>query len=178
MTTVDANTPGAVEVTTWHLEITDPSERPGARRPTTPATFVVAERPTAAFSKWLYRYVGEDWHWTDKLDWPDERWQARVDDPEYAAATCMVGGTPAGYVEFFNREGDVEIENFGLAPDVHGRGIGGWFLARSIEHGFALPGARRVWLHTCSLDGPNARANYEARGFRLFRTEVEWRLLD
>ena len=178
MSTADASTPDAVEVTTWHLEITDPTDLPGARPPKVEATFLPAERPTAAFSKWLYRYVGEPWHWTDKRDWSDEQWEARVTDPEYAAATCMVGGTPAGYVEYVNRGGDVEIENFGLAADVHGQGLGGWFLARSIEHGFALPEAHRVWLHTCSLDGPNARANYEARGFRLFDTEIGWRVLD
>lgn len=32
---------------------------------------------------------------------------------------------------------------------------------------------KRVWLHTCSLDGPHAMANYERRGFRLFDTKVE-----
>jgi hypothetical protein len=29
-----------------------------------------------------------------------------------------------------------------------------------------------VWVHTCTLDGPHALANYEARGLRPFRTEV------
>jgi hypothetical protein len=29
-----------------------------------------------------------------------------------------------------------------------------------------------VWLHTCSLDAPQARRNYEARGLRLFHTET------
>jgi hypothetical protein len=32
-------------------------------------------------------------------------------------------------------------------------------------------GARRVWLHTASLDHPNALANYLARGFRVYDTE-------
>lgn len=27
---------------------------------------------------------------------------------------------------------------------------------------------RRVWVHTCSLDHPNALPGYQARGFRLF----------
>jgi len=34
-------------------------------------------------------------------------------------------------------------------------------------------GPNRVWLHTCSDDHPAALANYRARGFRLFRCEVE-----
>jgi len=178
MPTTDPGTPDAVKVTTWHLELTDLADLSGGRTPDVEAIFVETERPTAAFSKWLYHYIGEPWQWTDKHRWPDERWQARVTDPDYAAATCVIGGTPAGYVELFNRAGDVEIENFGLAPDVHGLGLGGWFLTRSVEFGFGLEGARRVWLHTCSLDGPHALANYEARGFRLFDTEVEWKVVD
>jgi hypothetical protein len=34
---------------------------------------------------------------------------------------------------------------------------------------------RRVWVHTCTLDGPAAKANYEARGFRVVSTAVEHR---
>jgi hypothetical protein len=29
-----------------------------------------------------------------------------------------------------------------------------------------------VWVHTCSLDGPAALANYQARGLTLYRTET------
>ncbi|MEM9520986.1 MAG: GNAT family N-acetyltransferase [Actinomycetota bacterium] len=178
MSTRDANSPDAVEVTTWHLEITDPAMLIEARPARVEAEFVPATRPTASFSQWLYRYVGEPWHWTDKNTWSPAQWDARISQPGFAAATCMVGGTPAGYVEYINRDGDVEIENFGLAVDVHGQGLGGWFLTRAVEHGFRLEHAHRVWLHTCSLDGPHARSNYEARGLRLFDTEVEWRTLD
>lgn len=32
---------------------------------------------------------------------------------------------------------------------------------------------RRVWVHTCSQDGPTAMANYERRGFKVFKTETE-----
>ena len=34
-------------------------------------------------------------------------------------------------------------------------------------------GAQRVWVHTCSLDHPHALANYQARGFRIFRVEEQ-----
>ena len=30
---------------------------------------------------------------------------------------------------------------------------------------------KRLWLHPCSLDHPMALKNYEARGFRNFRSE-------
>ena len=73
--------------------------------------------------------------------------------------------------------GSVEITYFGLGIDVHGHGLGGWFLTEALHHGFSFEGVERVWLHTCSLDGPHARTNYEARGMRVFDTEVEWKML-
>ncbi|MBD0389968.1 MAG: GNAT family N-acetyltransferase, partial [Nostoc sp. C3-bin3] len=33
-------------------------------------------------------------------------------------------------------------------------------------------GARRVWVHTCSLDSSHALANYQARGFQLYKEEI------
>jgi hypothetical protein len=32
-------------------------------------------------------------------------------------------------------------------------------------------GAQRVWVHTCTLDHPQALPNYLARGFQIFRVE-------
>jgi len=34
-------------------------------------------------------------------------------------------------------------------------------------------GAQRVWLHTCTLDGPHAIANYLARGFTPYKTTTQ-----
>jgi GNAT superfamily N-acetyltransferase len=70
----------------------------------------------------------------------------------------------------------VEIVVFGLVPEFVGRGFGshlltvGTRLAWAAEHPDTAP-TRRVWLHTSSRDHPNARPNYERRGFRAFRTE-------
>ena len=58
---------------------------------------------------------------------------------------------------------------FGLLPQFIGQGIGGNLFTRAIECGWNL-GAKRVWVHTCSLDHPQALNNYLARGLRLFST--------
>jgi hypothetical protein len=34
-------------------------------------------------------------------------------------------------------------------------------------------GAQRVWVHTYSLDGPYALANYQARGFQIYKQETQ-----
>jgi len=81
---------------------------------------------------------------------------------------AYVSGTPAGYFELeMQAGGNVEIVYFGLLPQFIGRGLGGALLTATVERAWAL-GAHRVWVHTCSLDHPNALPGYQARGFRVF----------
>jgi hypothetical protein len=35
------------------------------------------------------------------------------------------------------------------------------------------PAPSRVWVHTCTLDHPGALANYQARGFAIYKVEHE-----
>src|SRR5438094_198572 len=58
----------------------------------------------------------------------------------------------------------------GSLPEFTRRGFGKHLLTEAVRHAWA-EGARRVWLHTCTLDHPAALPNYVARGFRPFKTE-------
>jgi GNAT superfamily N-acetyltransferase len=160
-----------VEITTWYLEQTSPSDL----RPAAPADVDVvrAELPSPELSRFLYTAVGGGWHWTDRLGWTWQQWQTFLDRPGIETWVAYVRGTPAGYVELdgATTSGVVEIASFGLLPDFTGRGIGGHLLTVGLRQAWAL-GPERVFVHTCSLDGPNAMANYQARGMRLFRTET------
>jgi GNAT superfamily N-acetyltransferase len=183
-------------VTTWYLEMRDPSElRPprgdaGGRR--AELTLVRAETPSPELSRFLYTAVGGDLWWTERLDWTYDRWLAYLDRAEHQTWVGYVSGTPAGYFELERRvaeaggeagaETEVEIVYFGLLPRFIGRGLGGALLTGAAERAWALGAAGggrvgRVWLHTCSLDGPHALANYRARGFRVYRTETRGRTL-
>jgi GNAT superfamily N-acetyltransferase len=62
----------------------------------------------------------------------------------------------------------VNLALFGLLPWAIGQGIGGWLLTRAIERAWEL-GPRFVTVNTCSVDGPHALANYQARGFAITR---------
>lgn len=161
------------EVTTWFLEIARSDQlRPG-RAPTAAVAIVRAEPPSPEFSRFLYTAVGGDWYWTDRLGWDYAAWQRYLDRPEVETWVAYAAGMPAGYAELERQpEDNVEIVQFGLLPRFIGQGIGGWLLTAAIRRGWAL-GARRVWLHTCSLDGPHALANYRARGLRVYREVTE-----
>jgi GNAT superfamily N-acetyltransferase len=72
-------------------------------------------------------------------------------------------------------DGQVEITTFGLLPEFVGRGLGGHALTLAIRQAWQVGAldaepVRRVWLHTSTLDHPNALPNYRRRGFRPFKT--------
>nr|BFE81890.1 hypothetical protein GCM10020093_044910 [Planobispora longispora] len=89
-------------------------------------------------------------------------------------------GTPAGYAELVPQDGAaVEVASFGLMHWAIGKGAGGRLLefcaARAWDLAERRPDrepTRRVWLHTCSLDGPAALPAYQARGFRIYDSRL------
>lgn len=119
----------------------------------------------------LYRDVGGDYFWHDRLEWTDGELAAYLARPDVAVWEALVRGASAGYFELRRHDdGSVEIAYFGLIVAFVGRGLGGLMLTRAAEEAWAF-GAHRVWLHTCTLDSPHALPNYKARGFVEFKTE-------
>jgi ribosomal protein S18 acetylase RimI-like enzyme len=162
-----------VNVTTWYLEMLSP----GDLRPSTsvrPDVIVTrAEIPSPELNRFLYTAVGGDWHWADRLGWSYDRWLAYLERAELETWVAYVSGTPAGYVELEAQpDGNVELAYFGLIPRFIGQRIGGHLLSVGIARGWAME-ARRVWVHTCSLDSPHALRNYTARGFRIYNEETK-----
>jgi GNAT superfamily N-acetyltransferase len=119
----------------------------------------------------LYRDVGQMWYWHERLKWTDQELEAHLTDPNVGVWELLVDDESAGYFELYRHAAaDVEISYFGLLPKFIGRGLGGMLLERAVREAWAF-GAGRVWLHTCTLDSPNALPGYQARGFRPFKTE-------
>ncbi|MEO6062185.1 MAG: GNAT family N-acetyltransferase [Thermoflexales bacterium] len=107
----------------------------------------------------LYLRVGAGWAWVDKLSWSDEQLRTFV---------AAWRGATAGYCELPRDDARaVEVAYFGLAPDFIGRGFGGALLTDALQRAWAWD-ARRVWLHTCTLDHPAALKNYLARGMQVY----------
>ncbi|WP_107417908.1 GNAT family N-acetyltransferase [Streptomyces sp. CB03238] len=170
----------SITVTTWSLEQTSPDDLRPAAEPAGDIRIVRAEEPSPEFSRFLYTAVGGDIRWTDRLGLTYAQWREIVERPGAEIWVAYVKGTPAGYVELDPQDdGVVEIVYFGLIPAFRGRRIGGHLLSYGVARAWDLadrwpgrPGTKRVWLHTCSLDGEHAMDNYLRRGFRLFDTTV------
>jgi ribosomal protein S18 acetylase RimI-like enzyme len=160
----------ASTVTTTYLQIFDRASIRAAPLP--PGALVIAAQiPLADFYRFLYGAVGRDYSWTDRLSWSDDRLTAHLARPSLSLHVLYLSGTPAGYVELDrdSHEPGTEIAYFGLIPAFHGRGLGKALLAYGMTRAFD-DGAERVWVHTCTLDGPHALANYQGRGFVPYKT--------
>jgi GNAT superfamily N-acetyltransferase len=175
MTLLDGPVPGATEVTVWDLAMTDPGAIKPGRDPDVEPVLLRAGHPAPELSALFYRLVGGPWLWVDRLTWPSDRWAAWSARPGVSLITCWVDGVPAGYYELERQGRSVEIVYFGLVEQFFGAGLGGWLLTDALRTAWAIEGTERVWLHTCSLDGPAALGNYQARGLQIERERTEWR---
>jgi GNAT superfamily N-acetyltransferase len=166
----------SVQVTTWFLEMTDPARLAPSPGPDSALEFRQVELPCPELSRALYAGVGSDWWWVDRVDWTWARWMEWLDRPELETWVGWLRGTPAGFAEL-ERAGDaVEIVSFGLLPAFIGRGIGTRLLDFVLRRAWEL-GPRRVWVHTCSLDGPAALRTYRGRGLEVYDERIDQMLL-
>jgi GNAT superfamily N-acetyltransferase len=149
-----------VEVVTTYLEMRDPALIRPARGS---AQIVKVDPPDGAVNRRFYETVGADYSWTLHRGHTDAWWQSHAEEVE----TWVI--PDAGYYELDPVGDHVEIAYFGLLPAFHGRGLGGALLEHALRRGFEL--GSRVWVHTCTLDGPHALANYRARGLETYRVE-------
>src|SRR5437660_9767229 len=163
--------PATVDVTRTYLEMRDPSELQPAQSDDPRIRIKQLQDCSASFYRHLYVEVGRNYHWIDRLPWTDEQIAAHLDLPEISLWLMSYDDAPAGYFELRRCEDDsVEIAYFGLLPEFIGRGLGKHLLTCATEQAWA-EGARRVWLHTCTLDDRAAMPNYLKRGFRPYKTE-------
>lgn len=121
--------------------------------------------------KFLYREVGKDYYWKDRLVWSDKNWLDYVSQASYQLHTLYKDKNLVGYYEILSDNYlNFEIVYFGIFREFFGRKIGSHLLSHAIYNSF-YQGAKKVWVHTCTLDHPNALKNYLARGMKVFKTE-------
>ena len=116
----------------------------------------------------LHVRIGTPYRWPSASR-TDEDWERWLAEPDRRYRLIEYRGEVAGAADFEPQPGgDVEITTFGLLPEFVGKGLGGYALSLVVADAWTLLGARRVWLHTSTLDHPNALPNYLRRGFRSF----------
>ncbi len=137
-------------------------------------TIMEAREPLVDFYRFLYSAVGRDYAWLDRNEWSDEKLLEHLSSSSVSLWVAYYRGTPAGYMEIMreSHEPGTEIVYFGLIPTFHGRGIGKHLLSYGVQRIWEEK-PERVWLHTCTLDGPHALDNYKKRGFVPYKVETK-----
>jgi len=141
--------------------------------PTKKKKFLVKKiNPDFQLNKFFYKQVGKKHRWLDRLNWSDEKWINYISNKNLDTYIISDSENLVGFFELLNNPhlSETEISYFGLLEEYIGRGIGGYALSVAIRKSFEKD-IKRVWLHTCTLDHPNALKNYIARGMTVFKKE-------
>ena len=129
-------------------------------------------KPDFQLNKFFYKQVGKKHRWIDRLSWSDEKWINSISNKNLETYIICESEELVGFFELLHNPElqETEISYFGLLEEYIGKGIGGYALSEAIRKSFEK-NIRRVWLHTCTLDHPNALKNYIARGMTVFKKE-------
>jgi len=167
-----------MEVTRTYLQLDNREQFKDAFGEFPGITIARARNASPELYRTCYRTVGEAFHWFDRWDWSDAEIAAHLADPAIHLFVAMRqngkhAASLAGWYELRRvaEDDSIEVAYFGIVAGEFGRGFGKHLLSSAVRDAWAL-GPRRVWLHTCTLDHPNALPNYLARGFTPYRTET------
>ena len=167
-----------MQVTRTYVELHSPAQFKAGFGEFPEISIARATQPQPALYRMCYRAVGEAFHWFDRSDWTDQQIATHLADPaiQLFVASRKTGkkkSALAGWYELRRvpEDNSVEVAYFGIVAAEFGHGFGKHLLSSAVRDAWAL-GPRRVWLHTCTLDHPNALPNYLARGFTPYRQET------
>ena len=156
-----------------YLEIKSLDELKEVKKPLENYFIELADSKDFQLNKFFYKTIGKNYQWIDRLIWTDLNWTNHVSNDQLFTYILKDKSEIAGYFEllFSKQSKEAEIVYFGILEEYFGKKLGGYLLSETIKNSFIL-GAKRVWVHTCSLDHENALKNYLARGMKTFKIET------
>lgn len=165
-------TPGQIAAVITHLEMyAEPARRPVPAGEHYELRHV--QRPNLDWYRALYRRVGENWLWFSRLAMDNESLTALIHNQAVEVHALETNGRDAGILELdFRRLPDVEISFLGVAQELIGKGAGRFLMNRALDLAWART-PRRITVHTCTLDHPNALAFYLRSGFSPYARSFE-----
>lgn len=163
--------PGKIASVVTYLEMLE--RPPLANVPSSELQLRQVHTPDLDWYRALYRRVGAPWLWFSRLEMTDEQLAAVLHRPTTELFVCEREGREIGLAELDRSHfSDVETTSFALFPEAIGKGLGRPFMIQLLDRAWSKS-ATRVWLHTCSLDGPAALSFYIKCGFRPYKRAIE-----
>ena len=124
-------------------------------------------------NKFFYKQIGKKHSWIDRLSWSEEKWITYVSSQNVQTYVFKLKEDLVGFFELIlhPEKNETEIAYFGVLEEYQNKKLGSYLLSEAIKKSFQN-NAKRVWVHTCSLDHKNALNNYVSRGMKIFKTEI------
>ncbi|WP_181701848.1 GNAT family N-acetyltransferase [Chthonobacter albigriseus] len=165
--------PGKLATLVTYVEMTSPPQRPEAAAPAG-YDLAVVESWTVADFKRLYVEIGFEWLWTSRLLLSDDQLLERLHKPGTVTFTPLKDERRMGVLEMdYADPENPEVSFFGLVPEAIGGGVGKWLMDQAIRMAWSRPETKRLWLHTCHFDSPQALPFYLRMGFKPYARAVE-----
>lgn len=121
----------------------------------------------------VFHRVGDEYLWVSRLLMPETELAGYLTDPRIELYILVTPRGDEGLLELdFRVDAECEIGLFGVAAPLLGTGAGRWLMNRALEIAWSHR-IERFWLHTCSLDHPNALEFYRRTGFTPYQRKVE-----
>ena len=156
-----------------YLEINSLAELRESSTPSEDINIKLVQPADFQLNKFFYKRVGKKHHWVDRLEWTDKTWIEYVSNKNVKTYVLHHKNDLAGYFELILHldKGEIEIAYLGLLEEYQNKKLGSYLLSSAIKKSF-LEKAKRVCVHTCSLDHKNALNNYISRGMKIFKKET------
>ena len=157
----------------YYLEILSSDYLKAKSKPVEDLVIELIDPINFELNKFFYKQVGKKYQWVDRLVWENKDWINYTSNNNLKTYVLKKKDDLVGYFEliFNSKKNECEIAYFGILEDYFNKGFGGYMLSEALKNSFKL-GAKRAWVHTCSLDHPHAIQNYKSRGMKVFKTEI------
>ena len=161
------------EVKRNYLEINSLKDLNEVNKPSEDYSLSLIDPINFQLNKFFYKNIGKKHHWVDRLVWSERQWINYTENKNVKTFVFKKEDELVGYFEllFHQDKKEVEIAYFGLLEEFRNKKLGSHLLSIAIKKSF-LEKPKRVWVHTCSLDHPNAILNYKSRGMQVFKNEI------
>lgn len=164
---------GKIAFVVTYLEMLQAPAKPLAP----PRSDVTLERwsaPDVASYRELFKEIGEDWIWFSRLEQDEDVLAKTLAEPARELYKPMKDGKSVGTLELdYANPAEPVVAYFGLVPGAIGSGLGRWLMGQAVEMAWARPETKRLWLHTCTGDSPQAIHFYQSCGFKPYKRSIE-----
>ena len=138
------------KITRNYLEIKSIKELSGISKPGEDYKIEKVSRNDFQLNKFLYKQIGKNYNWVDRLVWTDKNWIEYVSNKSLFTFVLKKDADIAGFFELIYHKDkfEVEIVYFGLLEEYFEKKLGGYMLSEAIKKSFNFNVKRKRFFYS------------------------------